>query len=67
MESRNAIGAAAGKRAFLFPFYLRKVVHDAFTNEENFLDRAHICSEQFSISPSEVYFLCESNKTPLQT
>lgn len=44
MESRDAIGAAAGKRAFcfLFSFHLRQVVHDAFTNEENFLGRAHI-------------------------
>lgn len=25
-------------------FYLRQVVHDAFTNEENFLDRTHIFS-----------------------
>lgn len=56
MESRDAIGAAAGKGAFLFPIYLRKVVHDAFTNEENFLDRAHIRSGLFSILPSEVLF-----------
>lgn len=43
MESRDAIGAAAGKRAFcfLFSFHLRQVVHDAFTNEEIFLDRTY--------------------------
>lgn len=43
MESRDAIGAAAGKRAFIFfSFYLRQVVYDVFTNEEIFLDHAHI-------------------------
>lgn len=47
MESRDAIGAAAGKLAF-FSFYLRQVVDDAFTNEEILLDRTHIfCSSIF--------------------